>query len=430
MAEDKNIIGNTTPEDDVAVRYDIHPQQESVGESFGSLFRGDKVLWVIIIALMVISLLVVYSSTAKMAYMPNSDSSTTAFLHKQIIMLIGCLVALFGGYICNIKLYRYIAVIMFIAGLTFTIGAYVSGEQTNDAARWFKLGFIRFQPSEILKVGTIMYLALILGIKQEDIRKIRFVPTMAFWRWRQPKQREIFKNGAWSIFFPIIISCGVVAPAHISSAFIIGASSLVMLYIGRARWSEIWRIVGWGATAFALMLMLGLGRSSTADSRLTTFWKLWTEDRTEIPVKDLTDTERSMIAIHEGGLLGRGAGQSAVRVEMTHPESDYAYAFFISEYGVIAGLMLILLYIWLFFRAMDIGQQCRTPFPTLMTLGLGLLITGQALLHILVQVNFMPETGQTLPFISRGGSSLLFSTIALGMIISVSRTNYNNKIGR
>ena len=139
MAEDKNIIGNTTPEDDVAVRYDIHPQQESVGESFGSLFRGDKVLWVIIIALMVISLLVVYSSTAKMAYMPNSDSSTTAFLHKQIIMLIGCLVALFGGYICNIKLYRYIAVIMFIAGLTFTIGAYVSGEQTNDAARWFKL---------------------------------------------------------------------------------------------------------------------------------------------------------------------------------------------------------------------------------------------------------------------------------------------------
>ena len=426
MAEEKNIIDNTTPEDDVAVRYDIHPQQESVGESFGSLFRGDKVLWVIIIALMVISLLVVYSSTAKMAYMPNSDSSTTAFLHKQIIMLIGCLVALFGGYICNIKLYRYIAVIMFIAGLTFTIGAYVSGEQTNDAARWFKLGFIRFQPSEILKVGTIMYLALILGIKQEDIRKIRFVPTMAFWRWRQPKQREIFKNGAWSIFFPIIISCGVVAPAHISSAFIIGASSLVMLYIGRARWAEIWRIVGWGATAFALMLMLGLGRSSTADSRLTTFWKLWTENRTEIPVKDLTDTERSMIAIHEGGLLGRGAGQSAVRVEMTHPESDYAYAFFVEEYGFILSMILVALYVWIFFRAIEIFDKCPKRFSALLALGMALLITFQALLHIMVAVNLFPETGQNLPMISRGGTSQIMISLALGAILSVSRQTEDN----
>jgi cell division protein FtsW len=421
MAEEKNIIENSAPEDDVAVRYDIHPQRESVGESFGSLFRGDKVLWVIIIALMVISLLVVYSSTAKMAYMPNSSSSTTAFLHKQIIMLIGCLGALFFGYICNIKLYRYIAVVMFIAGLTFTIGAYVSGEQTNDAARWFKLGFIRFQPSEILKVGTIMYLALILGIKQEDIRKIRFVPTMAFWRWRQPKQREIFKNGAWSIFFPIIISCGVVAPAHISSAFIIGASSLVMLYIGRARWSEIWRIVGWGATAFALMMMLGLGRSSTADSRFTTFWKLWTQDRTEVLAKDLTDTERSMIAIHNGGIMGRGAGQSAVRVEMTHPESDYAFAFFVEEYGIVLSMILIALYVWVFFRAIEIFDKCPKKFPSMLSLGLAMMITSQALLHIMVTVNISPETGQTLPMISRGGSSLLFTAVSLGMILSVSR---------
>jgi cell division protein FtsW len=121
--------------------------------------------------------------------------------------------------------------------------------------------------------------------------------------------------------------------------------------------------------------------------------------------------------------VGEGAGQSTSRVLVIHPESDYAYAFFVSEYGIILGLILMLLYIWIFFRAMDISQRCTTPFPTLMTLGLGLLITGQAILHILVQTYILPETGQTLPFISRGGSSLIFTTIALGVIISVSRSN-------
>ena len=426
MAEEKNINNNSAPEDDVAVRYDMHPQQGGARETLKRLFGGDRVLWVIIIALMVISLLVVYSSTAKMAYMPNSDSSTTAFLRKQLFLLVGCVGIIFVCHRINSSFYRAIAKPFFWVAVGLTLAAHFVGIKTNDAARWFKLGFIRFQPSEILKVGTIMYLALILGIKQEDIRKIRFVPTMAFWRWRQPKQREIFKNGAWSIFFPIIISCGVVAPAHISSAFIIGASSLVMLYIGRARWSEIWRIVGWGATAFALMMMLGLGRSSTADSRFTTFWKLWTQDRTEVLAKDLTDTERSMIAIHEGGLLGRGAGQSAVRVEMTHPESDYAYAFFVEEYGFILSMILVALYVWIFFRAIEIFDKCPKRFSALLALGMALLITFQALLHIMVAVNLFPETGQNLPMISRGGTSQIMISLALGAILSVSRQTEDN----
>ena len=199
-----------------------------------------------------------------------------------------------------------------------------------------------------------------------------------------------------------------------------------MLYIGRARWAEIWRIVGWGATAFALMMMLGLGRSSTADSRFTTFWKLWTQDRTEVLAKDLTDTERSMIAIHEGGLLGRGAGQSAVRVEMTHPESDYAYAFFVEEYGFILSMILVALYVWIFFRAIEIFDKCPKRFSALLALGMALLITFQALLHIMVAVNLFPETGQNLPMISRGGTSQIMISLALGAILSVSRQTEDN----
>lgn len=130
-----------------------------------------------------------------------------------------------------------------------------------------------------------------------------------------------------------------------------------------------------------------------------------------------------MIAIHNGGIFGEGAGQSAMRVEMIHPESDYAYAFFVEEYGLLLAVVLLMLYLWIFFRAIEIFRRCGTAFPGLLVLGLALLITCQALLHVMVTVNLIPETGQTLPLISRGGSSTLFTTIALGMILSVSRQN-------
>ena len=161
----------------------------------------------------------------------------------------------------------------------------------------------------------------------------------------------------------------------------------------------------------------------TAGGRVSTWIDLWTSSQTEKPIDRLTDTERSMIAIHNGGLLGEGAGQSAMRVEMIHPESDYAYAFFVEEYGIVLAIALLMLYLWIFFRGIEIFRRCGTAFPGLLVLGLALLITCQALLHIMVTVNLIPETGQTLPLISRGGSSTLFTTIALGMILSVSRQN-------
>ena len=146
-------------------------------------------------------------------------------------------------------------------------------------------------------------------------------------------------------------------------------------------------------------------------------------------VDELSDTERSMIAIHNGGIMGRGAGQSAVRVEMTHPESDYAFAFFVEEYGLGLSIILIALYVWIFFRAIEIFERCPKKFPAMLSLGVALLITMQALLHLMVTVNIIPETGQTLPLISRGGSSMLFTSIGLGIILSVSRQNAEGSYG-
>jgi cell division protein FtsW len=409
------------PFDDVAVRPDLMPQQSGVVEGVKRLFGGDKVLWVIIIALMVISLLVVYSSTAKMAYMPNSDSSTTVFLRKQLFMLVGCVIIIFIVHRINSNVFRKWAKPVFWLAVGLTMATHIVGVKTNDAARWISIMGFQFQPSEMLKVGTIMYLARVLADKQSVVRTLRIVPSIKFWTWRTPKQRAIFNDGAISIFFPIALSCAVIIPAHTSSALLVGGLSLVMLFIGRVRWAEMFRMVGWAVAGFALMMMLGLGRSSTAEGRFSTWWKLWTEDRTEVLAKDLADTERSMIAIHNGGIMGRGAGQSAVRVEMTHPESDYAFAFFVEEYGIVLSMILIALYIWIFFRAIEIFDRCPKKFPSMLSLGLAMMITSQALLHIMVTVNIFPETGQTLPLISRGGSSLLFTAVSLGMILSVSR---------
>ena len=431
MAEEKDInyddyvkrhrAEEQTPVDDVAVRPDLMPQENGFIEGVKRLFGGDRVLWVIVIALMVISLLVVYSSTAKMAYMPNSGSSTTAFLRKQLILLGGCMGVIFVTHRINSDIFRKCAKPVFWIAVGLTLAAHFIGVKTNDAARWINIFGFQFQPSEMLKVGTIMYLARVLADKQAVVRNLRIVPSMKFWRWREPKQLRIIREGALPLFVPIIVSCAVIIPAHTSSALLVGALSLVMLYIGRIKWADLFRMVGWALAGFALLMVLGLGRSETAEGRFSTWWTLWTENRTEVMAKDLTDTERSMIAIHNGGVLGRGAGQSAVRVEMTHPESDYAFAFFVEEYGIVLSMILIALYVWVFFRAIEIFDKCPKKFPSMLSLGLAMMITSQALLHIMVTVNISPETGQTLPMISRGGSSLLFTAMSLGMILSVSR---------
>ena len=396
-------------------------KQSGLKEVLARLFGGDRVLWVIIIALMTISVLVVYSSTAKMAYNPRSALTTEAFLSSQLALLAICIVALFAVHRINSSTYRRFSLILWVVAVGLTTAVYFTGATTNGAARWISIAGFQFQPSEMLKIALVMFLARQLAARQSTIRETQIVPSILFWTWGSDKQRRIWREGGLPIFAPIVLTCMVIMPAHTSSAVLAFVLSLAMLYIGRVRWLEIFRIIGWAMVGVALVGLLGLGRSKTAGGRISTWVDLWTTDRTEIPVEDLSDTERSMIAIYNGGILGRGAGQSAVRVEMTHPESDYAFAFFVEEYGIVMAMILVALYVWVFFRAIEIFERCPKKYPALLSLGIALLITGQALLHIMVTVNIIPETGQTLPLISRGGSSLLFTSIGLGMILSVSR---------
>ncbi|MBQ6862213.1 MAG: FtsW/RodA/SpoVE family cell cycle protein [Alistipes sp.] len=398
--------------------------QPSSTETPRRYLTGDRVLWVIVAVLVVFSVLVVYSSTAKMAYDAHTMRTTAHFLHQQIIILVGSLGVLYFVQRLNSSFYHLAARWVYYASLLLTVAVYFMNVRTNGAARWFPIGPFQFQPSEALKVATVMFLAMQLAARQTKIDRIRIVPSWQFWRWhKDPKQRRIWQEGTYPILLPVVGACAVILPAHTSSAALLFLATWVMMLIGRVRASELFKLLGWALVGFALLMALNLGRGETAEGRLSTWVKLWILPQTEKSVDLLTDTERSMIAIQNGGVFGVGAGQSAVRVEMIHPESDYAFAFMVEEYGSLLAVTMMMLYLWIFFRAIEIFRRCGTAFPGLLVLGLALLITCQALLHIMVTVNLIPETGQTLPLVSRGGSSTLFTAIALGMILSVSRQN-------
>lgn len=388
------------------------------------ILEGDRTLWIIYAVLIVVSILVVYSSTAKMAYDITSHLTTTESLRQQIMyILVMSLPLIFIAHKINYNFYRYITRIGYWLFVCLTILTYFIGATTNGAARWLPIGPIQFQPSEGLKIFTVLMLARCMERRQDVITKIKLLPTSL--KLRSAEQKRILRENTIPILGPIILSCIVIAPAHISSAVIVAMVSVIMLYIGRVPKWEIFKFCSIACIAavvgFALLSLVGIGRGGVAGDRLTTWITEWTTNGEKSRVNDLSDTERAMIAIHEGGFMGEGAGHSSSRAVIIHPESDYAFAFFTSEYGFIAAIVLMLLYLWITFRAIEICRRCPTAFLTFMTAGLGLLITCQAMVHILVQVNFLPETGQTLPFISRGGSSLMFMSIALGMILSVSR---------
>ncbi len=386
-------------------------------------FSGDRVLWVIISMMAIISVLVVYSSTAKMAYDANTIRSTSDFLKQQFLILFIGVILLCASHKINYQIVRHFTPTAYWISIGLTALAYVLGVTTNGAARWIPIGGFQFQPSEALKVATILNLARALTIRQDIIHRLRIVPSFNPFLWALPGQKKIWREGTLPILAPVFLACAVIVTAHTSSAILLFFSSMIVMMIGRVQWSELAKIGLAIIIIGAVYVTIGAGRSETASNRVSTWIELLTTDRTKVNINDLTDTERSMIAIHNGGVLGEGAGHSAMRVEMIHPESDYAFAFFVEEYGLILSLIVLMLYLWLFFRAIEICRECKTAFPALMVLGLAVMITCQALLHIMVTVNLTPETGQTLPLISRGGSSLFFTSIALGLILSVSRQN-------
>ena len=267
-------------------------------------FTGDRVLWVIIATLATISVLVVYSSTAKMAYDAHTARSTAHFLRSQFTVLGGSLFAMLVVQRINSRVYNFFARPVYFLSVLATVAVYFIGVSINGAARWIPLGPIQFQPSEALKVATVLFLAQQLAGRQSKIDKIRIVPSWKFWTWTTPPQQKIWREGTWPILMPVLVACLVIFPAHFSSALLVFLASWVMMLIGRVRFGELLKLLAWAVAAAVLATQLNLGRGGTAGNRFDTWVRLWSEPQTEKPIDYLTDTERSMIAIHNGGIFG------------------------------------------------------------------------------------------------------------------------------
>lgn len=401
----------------------VENQQEQ--SFFGKLFTGDLALWIIIALMMVFSILVVYSSTAKMVYQGASDTGTFSYIFKQIVSVIGGLGIILIVHKIDCHYYRSWAWVVYFLFLGMTIAAYVPGIGVviNGARRWLNLGFMTIQPSELLKVGTILMLARQLASRQKVIEKMELLPPLDFWRWGRTWRRvkRTLTENTLPILGPVVLSCAVILPAHTSSAALLFLTCWIMLAIGRVRSGELIRLLLVAVAAALLALgALNIGRSDTAAGRMDV-WVNTLFGNEQVAVQDLSDTQRSMVAIYNGGLIGKGAGQSIMRVELIHPECDYAFAFIVEEYGLFIAIGIMMLYLWIFYRCKVIFDRCAQAFSSLLVLGLGLMITFQALIHILVTINFMPETGQPLPLISHGGSSMISTSLALGLILGLSR---------
>lgn len=375
-----------------------------------SKLSGDKVIWIVVFLLSLISIALIYSSSSSLAY--KEKTTNFAFLVKQIQFVLMGLVALYICYRVPLGWYRVLAYPALIVSVILLALTSIIGEEINGARRWINLGFTTFQPTEMAKIAIVLYLARAL-----EVSKL-----------------ETFKEFLIKIIIPIGVTCILILIGSVSAALFVGMISLLMLIIAGVKWNYIFKAGGIAASALVLIILLHVAglqlfsRLDTALSRLIRFGS-----KTEI-TEELTPEEKqkeadktyqadmAKVAISSVGILGKGPGKSTQRYFLPHPYSDYIYTIIIEEYGLAGGTFVLMLYLWFLFRCVILAKNCTRVFSALTVAGLGLLITVQATLHILVNVGYLPVTGHTLPLLSLGGTSLVILSCAFGIILSVSRT--------
>ncbi len=367
--------------------------------SISKHIRGDRVIWMVIVLLSMISILAVYSSTGTLAYKVRGGN-TGYYLIKQLIFLSIGIFIIIATSAVPYKYYSRMAQIFLFIAIPVLALTLVTGPSINEARRWLTLPGTGFtiQPSDFAKLAIIMYVARILSLKQDSLNE--------------------FKGAYFQIIWPVVLVCGLIMPANLSTAAILFVTAMTLMFVGRIPFKFLALTIGGGILILTIFISVSLflnkgGRIATWQNRIENFVSGEETD-------DNFQVNRAKIAVVNGGLIGKGPGNSTQRNYLPHPYSDFIYAIIIEEYGLIGGTFVLFLYIWLFFRAGLIVRRSNKTFAALLALGLSMGLVLQALINMAVAVNLVPVTGQTLPFVSMGGSSILFTSIALGMILSVS----------
>jgi len=362
-------------------------------------WKGDKVMWLIIGILIGFGLLAVYSATGSMAYL-RYKGNTEVYLLKQLVMAGIGLLCMYACHRQNYLIYNKLAPVLFLLAIPLLLYTLAFGVETNDAKRWITLPVINlsFQTSDYARLALIMYLARSLSNKQEYIKdfKSAFIPVMV----------------------PVLLICGLIAPANLSTALLLFATSVMLMFVGRVSFKYIFMMAFFGILLFGTVVLIwwffpDAVRVDTWISRITDF--ISNENGGGYQV------QQSKIAIANGSWLGLGPGNSTQRNFLPAAYADYIYAIICEEYGLIGATGILLLYLWLLFRVSRIVMKSPKAFGAILAMGLTLNLVVQAFANMAVSVNLVPVTGLTLPLVSMGGTSVLFTSVAFGIIMSVSK---------
>jgi cell division protein FtsW len=368
-------------------------------ESLKRYLKGDPVIWAVIFALSIFSILAVYSSTGTLAYRFRGGNTTYYIMKHGVILLIG-LCIIYVTHLIPYKYYSRLSQIFLYISVPLLLFTLVLGTNINSAARWLTLPGIglTIQTSDLAKLALIMYVARMLSMNQDNIKDFRkaFVPIVT----------------------PVIIVCILIVPANLSTSVLLFATAVILMFIGRISIKHLLMLAGVGILALSLFILVALafkieGRIGTWKNRIENFTKKGDEVSYQV--------EQSKIAVVTGGIIGKGPGKSVQRNFLPHPYSDFIFSIIIEEYGIVGGLVLVFLYLYILYRAGVMVRKSNRTFPAFLSIGLAISLVFQAMINMGVAVDLLPVTGQTLPLVSMGGSSLLFTSVAFGIILSVSR---------
>lgn len=367
--------------------------------------EGDRLIWAIVLVLSMFSIMAVYSSTGTLAYKYQAGN-TEYYLLKHISLLLFSLVLMYIAHLVPYRFYAKVAKVAMYVSIPLLAYTLLFGTDLNDAKRWITLPVINFsfQTSDLAKLALIMYLARILTIKQDNINDlgIAFIPTI----------------------IPVILVCGLIAPADLSTALVLFCTSILLMFIGRVNWKHILGLGAMSIVAGALFisLLFALPDDVLQNTGRMATWKSRIEAFAEGDNADSYQVKQAKIAIAKGGITGAGPGKSVQRNFLPHPYSDFIYAIILEEYGTIGGAFIMFLYLAFLFRSIKIVTKSPKAFGALLAVGLSMSLVIQALIHMAVAVNLLPVTGLTLPLISMGGTSLFFTSVSVGIVLSVSRS--------
>lgn len=395
-----------------------------IGKSFNtrnllSKTKGDKVIWALVVLLTLVSLLAVYSATNSLAY-KNYRGNTEVYLFKQIAFIIGGILVIYFAHLVNYTVYSRIATILFLLTIPLLIYTLFFGVSMNEGSRWIRLPLINLtmQTSDLAKLALFMYIARMLSRKQEVIKS--------------------FRKGFLPVIIPIMIICLLIAPANLSTALLLGASCLMLLFIGRAQGKHILLVIGLALVPLIMLVVAAVAQHKAGDDELTVDKKSSTGLLARVNTwvgrvenfiyggKEADDdamyqVNQAKIAIAKGGFLGLGPGNSETRDYLPQAYNDFIFAIIMEEYGFIGGTFIVFIYLVFLYRCIRLFKRCPYAFGAFLALGLSFTLAIQAIVNMAVTVNLFPVTGVTLPLVSMGGTSFIFTCLAIGIILSVAR---------